>query len=124
MCSKGFDWEWAHHACAWSKNGRDYSVKELVDWLYKIIHKQSKLKFTAPTEPEAHVPQRMSLPVLGTQTCDVDELDAKYMGEIDKFQQGAAKLAKEREHVGETSIFSRMQPFYRPNLVDLMNRRS
>ena len=121
MRTKGFGWDWAHHA--WSKNGRDYSVKELSDWLRKIIRKQNKMKLVAPSEPVANVPQRMSLPILGTQTGDVEELDAKYMEDEQKFKSDAAKMSRAREAAGETSIFSRMQPFYRPNIADLMNRR-
>ena len=65
----------------------------------------------------------MTLSILGTQTDDVSKLDAKYMEDEEKFKMNAAKLAKEREALGETSIYSRMQPFYRPELCDLQDRR-
>ena len=54
---------------------------------------------------------------------DVFELDATYMEDDEEFKINAAKLAKEREASGETSIYSRMQPFYRPELCDLQDRR-
>ena len=65
----------------------------------------------------------MSLPVLGTQTADVEELDARYMEDEDLFKKNAAILSREREAAGDTSIYSRMQPFYRPNLDELLERR-
>ena len=122
MRSQGFGWEWAHHA--WSKDGRDYTVKELADWLRKIIRKQKRLNLVAPTEPATiNIPGRIALPIMGTQTEDVADLDARYMENTEEFKRNAGKLAREREMSGETSIYSRMQPFYRPNLIDLMNRR-
>ena len=121
MRSQGFGWDWAHHA--WSKNGRDYSVKELAEWLRKIIRKQNRLGLIAPTEPRASIPKRIALPVMGTQTDDVADLDARYVEDMEKFKKDAARLAREREESGETSVFSRMQPFYRPQLCDLLNRR-
>ena len=121
MRSKGFGWEWAHHA--WSKDGHTYSTKELSNHLRWVIRQQLKRKLDAPTEPKTNVPQRMTLSILGTQTDDVLELDSKYMEDEEKFKINAAKLAKEREASGETSIYSRMQPFYRPELCDLQDRR-
>ena len=50
------------------------------------------------------------------------ELDAKYMEGEQGFKINAAKLAKEREALGKTSIYSRMQPFYWPELCDLQDR--
>ena len=121
MRSKGFGWEWAHHA--WSKDGDTYSIKILANHLRWVIRQQIKRKLSAPTEPKTNVPQRMALSILGTQIDDVFELDAKYMEDEKEFKINAAKLEKEREASGETSIYSRMQPFYWPELCDLQDRR-
>ena len=45
------------------------------------------------------------------------------MEDKEEFKRNAARLAKLRESSGETSIFSRMQPFYRPELHELHQRR-
>ena len=45
------------------------------------------------------------------------------MEDEEEFKINAAKLAKEREALGETSIYSCMQPFYWPELCDLQDRR-
>jgi hypothetical protein len=63
------------------------------------------------------------LPVLGTQTEDVLELDRKYLANEEAFKKKVRKLRKERELKGEGSLYSSMQPFVRPEMSDLMNER-
>ncbi len=69
------------------------------------------------------MPKRINLPVLGTETEDVLELDIKYLANEDAFKKKACKLQKERELKGEGSLYSSMQPFVRPEISDLMNER-
>ena len=76
-----------------------------------------------PDEPSLNVPQRINLPVLGTQTEEVLELDRKCLANEDAFKKKARKLRNERELKGEGSIYSSMQPFVRPEISDLMNER-
>ena len=64
---KGMSWEWCRHA--WSKDGKKYSVKELVQHLRWIIKEEKK--YDVPPGPSINVPTRTHLPTLGTQTCDV-----------------------------------------------------
>ena len=110
--AKGFDWEWAHHP--WSKDGRNYTVKELAKHLRKIITKEKNLEI--PTEPKTKLPQRHTLGVLGTPTDFVKTLDEKYLSE--DIRQG--KIDNES---GKKSIYARMQPFEQTNISDLLNRR-
>jgi len=74
---KGLGWEWCKHA--WSKNGRQYSIKELADHLKWIIKEERKRHIVIPSEPPVNVPKRMDLPVLGTEIDDIADLDAKYL---------------------------------------------
>ena len=116
---KGFSWDWCKHP--WSKDGRKYTIKELADHLRWIITEEKKHSIS--DEPSLNVPQRINLPVLGTQTEEVLELDRKYLANEDAFKKKARKLRNERELKGEGSIYSSMQPFVRPEISDLMNER-
>ena len=116
---KGFSWDWCKHP--WSKDGRKYTIKELADHLRWIIKEEKK--HSIPDEPLPNVPQQISLPVLGTQTEDILELDRKYLANEDEFKEKARKLRNERELKGEGSMYSSMQPFVRPEISDLMNER-
>ena len=80
---KGCGWEWAKHQ--WSKNGRKYTVKELADHLRFIIQKEKR--YDIPLEPPFDIPQRVSLPVLGTQTSNVALLDGKYVADVDELKK-------------------------------------
>jgi hypothetical protein len=110
---KEFSWDWCKHP--WSKDGWKYTIKELADHLRWII--------SIPDESSPNVPQRINLPVLGTQTEEVLELDRKYLANEDEFKKKARTLRNERELKGEGSIYSSMQPFLRPEISDLMNER-
>jgi len=117
---KGFSWDWCKHP--WSKDGRKYTIKELADHIRWIITEEKKQSI--PDEPSPNVvPQRINLPVLGTQTEEVLELDRKYLANEDEFKKKAQTLGNERELKGEGSIYSSMQPFVRPEISDLMNER-
>jgi hypothetical protein len=84
---KGCGWEWAKHQ--WSKNGRKYTVKELADHLRFIIQKEKR--YDIPLEPPFDIPQRVSLPVLGTQTSNVALLDGKYVADVDELKKRAER---------------------------------
>ena len=116
---KGFGWEWCRHQ--WSKDGRKYTVEELANYLRRIIKEEKNHEI--PIEPVPNVPQRVNLPILGTQTECAKELDRKYMTDDDKFKRSARKIQKRRETKGEGSIYASMQPFARPALCDLVNER-
>jgi hypothetical protein len=50
-------------------------------------------------------------------------LDAKYLDDKDVFRKNADSQRGKRENDGADSMYSRMQPFYRPELQDLLDRR-
>ena len=50
-------------------------------------------------------------------------LDAKYMDNKEELKENAVTTLRERESSGVTSIYAQMQPFYRPDLEDLVGRR-
>ena len=99
-----------------------------MDHLRWIIKKESKGladgKMEIPTEPMANVPKRKNdMGVLGTQIDLVSELDAKYMENEDEFKENARTLLRRREDCGHSSIYQRMQPFFRPELAQLKSER-
>jgi len=87
---KGFGWEWCRHQ--WSKDGRKYTVEELANHLQCIIKEEKNHEI--PIEPVPNVPQRVNLPILGTQTEYAKELGRKYMTDDDKFKRSARKIQK------------------------------
>ena len=63
------------------------------------------------------------MPTLGTQACDVGALDRRYLSDENEFKQKAEKAHRERESKGEGSMYSQLQPFIRPELTKLINKR-
>ena len=112
-------WEQFKHA--WSKDNRKYSVFELAKHLTYIVREEKKL--TVPDEPPLIAPQRVSLGVLGTQSSQVSALDEKYLSNESDIRQKAEQTRRERENRGEGSMHSQLQPFSRPDLNDLIDRR-
>jgi hypothetical protein len=68
MRDKGLGWDWCEHA--WSKNGTKYTVFELAKHLQMIIKKEKSL--VIPNKPPLIAPARVSLPVFGTQSSQVN----------------------------------------------------
>ena len=116
---KGFGWKWAH--TPWSKGNKNLTIKELAKKLRTIIIKENKL--VIPTLPDMDTPKRCVSGTLGTPTSDIMSLDAKYMDNKEELKQKAVVTMRERESSGVTSIYARMQPFYRPEVEDLVGRR-
>ena len=70
---KGFGWDdWK---TAWSHMGVQYTIQELAKILKGLITAEKKKKRTIPNKPPVPVPQRKSVPVLGTATSQRDKLD-------------------------------------------------
>jgi hypothetical protein len=115
----GFGWDWCRHA--WSKDGRKYTVYELAKHLQWVIKKEKHEDI--PTEPPIKMPQRMSLPALGTLTTQVASLDEKYKANESELKAKAIKMRLERESKGEGSMHSQLQPFSRPDIEDLIGKR-
>ena len=66
----------------------------------------------SPPKPNPKVPQRKKT-----------GLDQKYMEDGGGFEKRASKMQRRREVTGETSIYSRMQPFDQPEIVALHHKR-
>ena len=75
------------------------------------------------TKPVANIPQRKKAGILGTPTDEIAELDKKYMEEEGDFEERAKNMQRKREVTGESSIYSRMQPFDRPEAESLLEKR-
>ena len=118
---KGLGWDWCKHA--WSKNGQQYSIKELADHLRWIIKEERKRHIVIPSEPPVNVPKRMDLPVLGTEIDDIADLDKKFLANEEQFRLNADRIRRAREARGEGSMYSLLQPFSRPNVNELLGRR-
>ena len=116
---KGFGWKWAH--TPWSKGKKNLTIKELAQKLRTIINKENKLDI--PMLPDMDAPKRCVSDILGTPTSDIMSLDAKYMDNKEDLKEEAVIILRERESSGVTSIYARMQPFYRPELEDFVGRR-
>ena len=69
------------------------------------------------------MPKRKKTGVLGTPVDEVAELEKQYMEDEGNFEKRASNIQLKREVSGESSIYSRMQPFDRPDIKTLLNRR-
>ena len=100
-------------------------MKELADWLKMIIAKEklTSIKKTMPLEPPTTVPKRKENSILGTQCDYIRSLDRKYFDNKEDFRKRADQVRMEREARGEGSMYSLLQPFYHPDLKQLVDRR-
>ena len=123
MRVKGFGWEWAKHA--WSKNNRQYTIKELAEWLEFIISEEKKVKIknSIPEGPPTSVPKRKENSILGTLSDFVKSLDKKYFDNEEEFKERAEHIRQQRELRGEGSMYALLQPFDRPDIRELVGRR-
>ena len=101
---KGLGWVQFDHA--WSKGGRKYSVFELAKHLQKIIREEKKI--AVPNEPPLIVPQRVALSVLGTQSSQVESLDAKYLSDEANIRLKGEQIRRQRKNRGEGSMHSQL----------------
>jgi hypothetical protein len=60
-------------------------IKELAYHLKWIIKEERKRHIVIPSEPPVNVPNRMDLPVLGTEIDDIADLDKKYLANEEQF---------------------------------------
>ena len=76
-----------------------------------------------PTEPELKLPQRKKLKGLGTRIEFVDTLNEKYLSDEGEFKRKADIIRQGREAKGKKNLYQTMQPFVRPNLDELLEKR-
>ena len=74
----------------------------LADHLQKIMRAEKKMD--TPPGPPTHLPKRQTTPIVGTVTSEVRELDMKYFSKVERIQEDAKELIKERGARGEGSM--------------------
>ena len=74
-------------------------------------------------KPPENVPERRAMPILGNAlTVEVRKLDIKYFNQVGKFREDAEKLQQELESKEEGIMYSQLQPWTRPDLVNLLEQ--
>ena len=96
-------------------------MDKLANHLKFIIKEERKL--TILSEPDPKVPQLKHTGILGTLIEHVWLLGSKYFKDKDEFKLSAEKLQRERELQGKGGMNSVHQPFCRPEIEELLNRR-
>jgi hypothetical protein len=87
-----------------------------------IIRKEQDMEI--PSKPPVDLPQCCPLPVLGTLTNEVRQLDIKYFDSEERIREVAKKLRLEREARGEESgMYAYLQPQEMPTLDELVGER-
>jgi hypothetical protein len=77
-----------------------------------------------PDKPPVDLPQQCPLPILGTLTDEVWQLDMKYFESEERIREVAKKLRLEREARGEESgMYAYLQPPEMSTLDNLMRER-
>ena len=97
---KGFGWEdWK---TKWSNAGVQVSIPDLAKHLKKLI--KTATRKDIPDKPEPTVPQRKSMPTMGTQTRQVQELDEKAMAAQDDIEKKAREQLKQDDIAGVSRL--------------------
>jgi hypothetical protein len=87
-----------------------------------IIKKEQDMEI--PDKPPVDLPQCCPLPILGTLTNEVQQLDIKYFDSKEWIREVAKKLHLEREAGGEESgMYAYLQPQEMPTLDKLVGER-
>jgi hypothetical protein len=103
-------------------NRQNRSTCELADLLRMIIRREQNMEI--PDKPPVDLPQRCPLPILGTLTDEVRQLDMRYFESEERIREVAKKLRLEREARGEESgMYAYLQPPEMPTLDELMGER-
>jgi len=92
----GFGWK--DLSTPWSKNGVAYTPAELASHLKMMLSKQRSRQI--PEKPPVLLPQRKSVPLLGTQAPDVMAIDEARKKDEEEFEEKARRVQKELEAVG------------------------
>ena len=118
----GYGGDFLKFEITWSVKGKNRSVKELADHLRKIIRAEATMDI--PDKPPVYMPKRVEMRKLGEEwTDEVKSLDRKYFSKESKFREDAEVLRKELEARGEGSMYSMMQPWLIPELVEIVGDR-
>ena len=118
---KGFRWEWCR--TAFSQNGVKFTVQHLAKRLRWIVSEEKRRKLDIPISPTPNVTRRKDVGIVGKQIDFVRTLDEKYLSGESEFKQKAEAIRQQKEESGDWNIYKRMQPFTKPELEDLLDRR-
>ena len=118
---KGFGWE--DCKTPWSEGGSQKSVADLTNRLKELIRLENRYKWKIPTEPEVSVPKRKSLPVLGTQTHQAEELNRKASENKEAISKRAREKWSNRDESELKSAPARMQSKTAPPLESLIGQK-
>ena len=88
----------------------------------RYIIRQEKNK-DIPDEPTPEIQKRTHTTILIPFNDFAKKLDAKYFNNENEFKKACEKLKRERGARGEGSIYATLQPFNRPELDELLDRR-
>ena len=96
------------------------SVKEISDHLRRIFQEEKNIGIL--DKPPENVPERREMPIIGNAlNAEVRKLDKNYFNQVVKCMENAEKLRQDLESKGEGSMYSQLQPWIRPELVNLMD---
>ena len=91
----------------WYKNRKNKNIPEVQDSFIEII------KFTkqwhVPDEPPTTAKQRIEMPIVGTLSNTVKDLDRKAKAKETEFKNHARKEWQQREEIGENSVVEKMK---------------
>ena len=106
---------------AWTRDGRDVPLDELLTHLKKIIDNEDPTKI--PTAPPTNMPQRWKLPKLGQIIVKVEEIDLAAEDDNEELIQTSNEMFEIDKESGRTSVLQAMQPKVVPSLFDLKDNR-
>ena len=100
---RGFRWnEWKTQ---WSHASVNKTVPELEKRLKDLMKEEKLRKRPIPSKPKVPVPERASMPVLGTATTQMGELDKKAAAKKEEFERNARKEWKDGDFEGLKSVY-------------------
>ena len=105
----------------WSHKRRLRTIKFLSDHLKKIM--VAEVSMDIPTKPPTYLPQRRPVPIVGTLTSEVREMDRKYFTDVAKLREDTEALRLQMEERGEGSIYSMLQPDIIPTVDELVQKK-
>ena len=80
----------------------------------------AEVSMDIPTKPPTYLPQRRPVPIVGTLTSEVREMDRKYFTDVAKQRQDTEVLRLQMEERGEGSFYSMLQPDIIPTVDELV----
>jgi hypothetical protein len=113
ICTLGLGWEEAHHP--WTKNGRAYSYRQLLDHLCNVVIPLAT-KLYVPDNAPAKLPTAPDLCTLGTLSAIGDELKTKGLAQIAEFKQKVRTERDRREEEGRGDRWAKKQSTVRPEI--------